>query len=73
MDSRFWLGRSGQVKAYPLCGYQTKSVITKHDEGDEMTDKAMRICDNKGFHLDLPNGVTVSVQMVMSVWLTACP
>ena len=27
-----------------------------------MTDKAMRICDNKGFHLDLPNGVTVSVQ-----------
>ena len=24
--------------------------------------KAMRICDNKGFHLDLPNGVTVSVQ-----------
>jgi len=22
----------------------------------------MRICDNKGFHLDLPNGVTVSVQ-----------
>jgi len=28
-----------------------------------MNDKAMRICDNKGFHLDLPNGVTVSVQM----------
>ena len=28
----------------------------------DMTDKAMRICDNKGFHLDLPNGVTVSVQ-----------
>ncbi len=30
-----------------------------------MTDKAkaMRICDNKGFHLDLPNGVTVSVQL----------
>ena len=27
-----------------------------------MTDKAMRINDNKGFHLDLPNGVTVSVQ-----------
>ena len=27
-----------------------------------MTDRAMRICDNKGFHLDLPNGVTVSVQ-----------
>jgi hypothetical protein len=27
-----------------------------------MADKAMRICDNKGFHLDLPNGVTVSVQ-----------
>ena len=27
-----------------------------------MTDKAMRICDNKGFQLDLPNGVTVSVQ-----------
>ena len=25
-------------------------------------DKAMRICDNKGFQLDLPNGVTVSVQ-----------
>ena len=29
----------------------------------DMNDKAMRICDNKGFHLDLPNGVTVSVQM----------
>jgi hypothetical protein len=30
-----------------------------------MTDKAkaMRICDNKGFHLDLPNGITVSVQL----------
>ena len=28
-----------------------------------MTEKAIRICDNKGFHLDLPNGVTVSIQM----------
>jgi hypothetical protein len=28
----------------------------------EMTNKAMRICENKGFHLDLPNGVTASVQ-----------
>ena len=28
-----------------------------------MTDKAIRICDNKGFQLDLPNGVTVSVQL----------
>ena len=28
-----------------------------------MTDKAIRMCDNKGFHLDLPNGVTVSVQL----------
>ena len=27
-----------------------------------MTDKAMRICDNKGFQLDLTNGITVSVQ-----------
>jgi len=27
-----------------------------------MTDKAMRICGNKGFQLDLPNGITVSVQ-----------
>ena len=27
-----------------------------------MTDKAMRICGNKGFQLELPNGVTVSVQ-----------
>ena len=27
-----------------------------------MTSKAMRICDNKGFQLDLPNGITVSVQ-----------
>ena len=27
-----------------------------------MTDRDMRICDNKGFQLDLPNGVTVSVQ-----------
>ena len=27
-----------------------------------MTDKAMRICDNKGFQLNLPNGITVSVQ-----------
>ena len=27
-----------------------------------MTNKAMRICDNKGFQLDLPNGITVSVQ-----------
>ena len=23
----------------------------------KMTDKAMRICDNKGFQLDLPNGI----------------
>ena len=29
----------------------------------DMNDKTMRICDNKGFHLDLPNGVTVSIQM----------
>ena len=28
-----------------------------------MNDKAIRICDNKGFHLDLPNGITVSVQL----------
>ena len=28
----------------------------------DMSDKAMRICDNKGFQLDLPNGITVSVQ-----------
>ena len=28
----------------------------------EMRDKAMRIIEGKGFHLDLPNGVTVSVQ-----------
>lgn len=28
-----------------------------------MTDKDIRICDNKGFHMDLPNGVTVSVQI----------
>ena len=28
----------------------------------KMTDKAMRICGNKGFQLDLPNGITVSVQ-----------
>ena len=27
-----------------------------------MNDKTMRICDNKGFHMDLHNGVTVSVQ-----------
>tara|TARA_B100000749_G_scaffold53326_1_gene38786 strand:- start:2823 stop:3269 length:447 start_codon:yes stop_codon:yes gene_type:complete len=27
-----------------------------------MTDRDMRICGNKGFQLDLPNGVTVSVQ-----------
>jgi hypothetical protein len=31
-------------------------------ERAKMTDKAMRICDNKGFQLDLPNGITVSVQ-----------
>ena len=31
-------------------------------KGQDMTDKAMRICGNKGFQLDLPNGVTVSVQ-----------
>jgi hypothetical protein len=28
-----------------------------------MNDRDIRICDNKGFHLDLPNGVTVSVQL----------
>ena len=28
-----------------------------------MTDRDIRICDNKGFQLDLPNGVTVSVQI----------
>ena len=26
-------------------------------------DRDIRICDNKGFHLDLPNNVTVSVQI----------
>ena len=26
-------------------------------------DRDIRICDNKGFHLDMPNGVTVSVQL----------
>ena len=31
-------------------------------EMNDMSDKAMRITDNKGFQLDLPNGVTVSVQ-----------
>jgi len=35
---------------------------TEENKEDKMTDKAMRICDNKGFQLDLPNGVTVSVQ-----------
>ncbi len=29
---------------------------------NDMRDKAMRITEGKGFHLDLPNGVTVSVQ-----------
>ena len=29
----------------------------------DMSDRDIRICDNKGFHLDLPNGVTVSVQL----------
>ena len=28
-----------------------------------MNDRDIRICDNKGFQLDLPNGVTVSVQL----------
>ena len=28
-----------------------------------MNDRDIRICDNKGFKLDLPNGVTVSVQL----------
>jgi len=28
-----------------------------------MSDKDIRICDNKGFHMDVPNGVTVSVQL----------
>ena len=26
-----------------------------------MTDKDIRICDNKGFHLDMLNGVTVGL------------
>ena len=29
----------------------------------DMSDRDIRICDNKGFHLDLLNGVTVSVQL----------
>jgi hypothetical protein len=34
-------------------------------KGRRMTknDRDIRICDNKGFHLDLPNNVTVSVQI----------
>ena len=36
--------------------------LEENTEGEKMTDKAMRICDNKGFQLDLPNGITVSVQ-----------
>ena len=39
-----------------LDGRQTRMV-------EVMTDRDIRICDNKGFHLDLPNGVTVSVQL----------
>ena len=31
-------------------------------EMNDVSDKAMRITEGKGFHLDLPNGVTVSVQ-----------
>ena len=29
----------------------------------DMNDRDIRICDNKGFHLDMLNGVTVSVQL----------
>ena len=29
----------------------------------DMNDRDIRICDNKGFQMDLPNGVTVSVQL----------
>ena len=29
----------------------------------DMSDRDIRICDNKGFHLDMLNGVTVSVQL----------
>jgi len=29
----------------------------------DMSDRDIRICDNKGFHLDMPNNVTVSVQL----------
>ena len=29
----------------------------------DMNDRDIRICGNKGFQLDLPNGVTVSVQI----------
>jgi hypothetical protein len=29
----------------------------------DMSDRDIRICDNKGFHLDMLNGVTVSVQI----------
>ena len=29
----------------------------------DMKDRDIRICDNKGFHLDMLNGVTVSVQI----------
>ena len=42
-----------------LAGRQTWMVEVMAD----MKARDIRICDNKGFHLDLPNGVTVSVQL----------
>ena len=40
----------------------SKWLDENNTEMTDMRDKAMRITEGKGFHLDLPNGVTVSVQ-----------
>ena len=54
LDEHLWY--TGGIGIHLLGGRQTWMV-------EVMTDRDIRICDNKGFHLDLPNGVTVSVQL----------
>ena len=50
------------MDAFDELGEWLEENTEENTEGADMTDKAMRICDNKGFQLDLPNGITVSVQ-----------
>ena len=57
-------GLVGMIREMTMDAFDELSewLDENNTEMTDMRDKAMRITEGKGFHLDLPNGVTVSVQ-----------